>query len=149
MGGCIVSCMVMKDKGARERSAEMQVVREMKCFSVETDFEQQEPGFSKIRRSPSAAAVEPKQWWDTYYGEKPAQSWRPIVKVEKMEREEPDGTKKSYEVTFLKPTVSITFNEMWQRMVAFGHGLLALGLPPGANVGLYEETCASWLVSCF
>jgi len=161
MGGCVVSCMVSKDKGERIDDPVMKVAREIKSFSNETDAPA-EAGFTKIRRSPSHVQMGSDAWiskfyggeWGTcpallqdtvkQYGDKTAMAWRPIKETKK---EDVEG--KPLEVTYLEDKKTLSYNQMWQRMKAFGGGLQALGLKAGDRIGIYEETSMEWMVACY
>ena len=166
MGGCVSGCMSGKDKGAQIDNPHAQKTMKIEAFSVEIEGDH-DKNESKIRRAPSQADLKYDEWRNQYYGaswgslpqllrencekykSKKAVAWRPIEKIVKEDVDQPDGSKKNLEVTYLSDTKTMTYTELWDTCVAFANGLSAIGLKKGGSVGLYEETRAEWLEACY
>jgi long-chain acyl-CoA synthetase len=166
MGGCVSGCMSSKDKGAQVPNERAKETAAITAFSVEIDAPVA-ANESKIRRSPSMANLGYDEWRAKFYGAewgslvqllrdncdkyktRPALGWRPIDKVVKEDVEQPDGSKKKLEVTYLSKTETMSFEQLWTRCVAFANALRAEGFGENTKVGLYEETRAEWLQACY
>jgi len=166
MGGCVSGCMSSSDKKQQVPNPHAQKTAAIKAFSVEIDTPVG-PNEGKIRRSPSQAQIDREKWRNDAYGgtwgslpallkencekykERPAIGWRPVEKIVKEDVEQADGSKKNMEVTYYKDTEKKSFAELWQACSNFANGLRELGFAEGTKVGLYEETRAEWLMSCY
>ena len=168
MGGCVVSVMSTVNSVQQVPHPLMQQTHMTPIQTVEVDRPDYvpKPHQSRIRRSVSVKDLTQKEQYDRFYrsvrggvtgmlkatvqrhrGAR-AMAYRPWDHIEKTEIEE-DGKKKPWELIHLKETQYITFDEMWERITAFGHGLAKLGLQPGSFIGIYEETRWEWLVSLY
>jgi long-chain acyl-CoA synthetase len=165
MGGCAISCMSLIGSAKSIENTHMTDIRTLGSQSIEIGSNEGKPE-SRIRRSPSSANFSLEDLYKHFYGgehgtliaalekkcrtyaRNTAMAYRPILKTEKEEAVI-DGKKKQWEFIHLKPTVHISYEEMWAKMVAFGHGLASIGLKPGTKVGLYEDTRYEWMVACY
>ena len=166
MGGCAISCMSMIDSAKQAENPHMTAIKTLGKQSIEIGSNDGKPE-SRIRRSPSMANMTLDDIYKNFYGGKHgtlaialeetcrklgsarAMSYRPIEKTQKEELTEGEKTK-MWEYIYLKPTVHISYQEMWQKMIAFGEGLAEdVGLPAGSRVGLYEDTRYEWMVACY
>eukprot|EP00672_Neobodo_designis_P011747 CAMPEP_0174877808 /NCGR_PEP_ID=MMETSP1114-20130205/82441_1 /TAXON_ID=312471 /ORGANISM="Neobodo designis, Strain CCAP 1951/1" /LENGTH=1031 /DNA_ID=CAMNT_0016113195 /DNA_START=69 /DNA_END=3164 /DNA_ORIENTATION=+ len=166
MGGCAISCMSMVDYAQQSENEMIKAIRELGPQSIEIGTNDGKPE-SRIRRSPSMQALSQADIFKKFYGGEHgsmaialeemckklgsarAMSYRPIEKTAKEELTE-NGKTKMWEYIYLKPTQHLTYQQMWQKMMAFGEGLSeTVGLPAGARVGLYEDTRYEWMVSCY
>lgn len=159
--------MSLRNEGSEVPVKAIHNLRAMLTQSIEVEDPSRQPNESKFRRSPSSGGLSYKDMYAKYYGgsdgtmvvrlqrsaktfgTRTGMKWRPIAKLEKTEIEE-NGKKKPWEFIHLQPTKSMTYTELWERIVKFGSGFVAAtGLKAGAKVGLYEETRAEWMISCY
>ncbi|KAG5488269.1 hypothetical protein LSCM4_08346 [Leishmania orientalis] len=76
-----------------------------------------------------------------------AMAYRSVEKVVKEATTDEKGRTREWEWAYLNEPTYITYGEVWDRLVAFGRGLVELGLKKGSRVALYEETRWEWLVT--
>ena len=169
MGGCVVSCMSAINHAKTVENRHILAIQAISEKSTPIQPKADEPTNgteSRIYRSPSRADMTMGQLYDMFYGgswvtmpvsikrtaekyaTRNAMAYRPWDHIEKTEIEE-DGKKKPWELIHLKETQYITYKDMWERIVAFGHGLAKLGLEKNSFVGIYEETRWEWLITLY
>ncbi|RNF15699.1 putative fatty acyl CoA syntetase 1 [Trypanosoma conorhini] len=82
-------------------------------------------------------------------GSRNAFGYRPLQRVSKEVLKGPHGLERTYAISYFSETQYIDFDTLWGYIVAFGRGLIELGIPPNANVAIYEETRWEWLATIY
>lgn len=158
--------MSMKNSGSQTENKQITMIRGLETQSFEVG-EPEGEAQSKVRRSLLSKDMTLAEMNTKYYGgehgtlvrklkeavakydQTPAMAYREIEKFEKEEIEGEGGKKKMWEFIHLKERQTISYTEMWGKMMAFGRGLKTMGVNAGDRIGLYEDTRYEWLVSCY
>ena len=166
MGGCMSSVMEWRSNQSVDAHP---IISGFLAYGREADVlpGTEKPGYSPIYRFVNTSDEENAQLSHQYYygkhwverveerarlsSKQPAIGYRVIERVEKREVEDPaSGKTKVFNYYHCTPYKTISYEEMWGKMLAFGRGLNALlGLTAGATVSIYEETRWEWMVSIY
>ncbi|CCW64193.1 unnamed protein product [Phytomonas sp. EM1] len=76
-------------------------------------------------------------------------SYRKINKVTNEKKIDAKGKERVWEYTHLDAPTSITYEELWKLIVAFGMGLVEILIEKTSKVAIYEDTRWEWLTSMF
>ena len=163
MGGCASKLIITKSDGSVVPHEGIRSFQAEKKPLVDliTDNEPACSGvYSRMRMTPA----ELKAFQDAAYhshtmpirfkqtcvtnAEKDAIGVRIVDRIEKTAVKH-NGKEKMWEYVHFKPTTIHSYKSLYEYVEYFGRGLVVIGLPKGATVGLYEETRMEWLVSCY
>ncbi|KPI82768.1 putative fatty acyl CoA synthetase 2 [Leptomonas seymouri] len=166
MGGCMSSVMEWQNSQSVNVHP---IIADYNAYGSEADAlpGTQTLGYSPIYRFANTSDEENAEYADRYRNRKhwlervkdraqfsadhPAISYRVIERVEQREvADEASGKTKVLNYYHCGPAKTMTYKEMWEKMVAFGRGLTAmLGLNAGATISIYEETRWEWLATIY
>ncbi|CCW71313.1 unnamed protein product [Phytomonas sp. Hart1] len=163
MGGCVISIMRWRNSISTKDS---------ECYSeritygpINKKVTPDEPDRSGIYRYARVTDKEHKFFSTNFYdGENILQSlernckerdtqnaifYRKIKKMTKEKKIDAKGKERVWEYTHLDEPTKISYNELWKLILAFGRGLVELGIKKMSKVAIYEETRWEWLTSMF
>lgn len=172
MGNCIASALASRGNSDVIPHQDILHAKETTIYSLIAQDQQgcDPTKETSIRRSPSTAAMDMSDIVSKHYaasGEndrhhsllsrifdvfdaappaKKAAAFRPVTLVETTQVEE-NGHMKPWAVTHYAATQYKTCQEMKNEMIAFGKGLVSLGLKHGETLALFEDTRYEWLVA--
>ncbi|CAC9436692.1 putative fatty acyl CoA syntetase 1 [Leishmania infantum JPCM5] len=160
MGGCVVSLMEVLNSTRLVEHPDFAARRVYGVINQRvTEDEADRSGVYRCARLTDAQHVECFNWYDgptilqrlaiicTERGDQRAMAYRTVEKVVKESTKDEKGGTREWAYTFLNEPTYITYAEVWSRLVAFGRGLVELGLQKGSHVALYEDTRWEWLVT--
>ncbi|RNF15698.1 putative fatty acyl CoA syntetase 1 [Trypanosoma conorhini] len=165
MGGCVLSVMDARNRYSIVPHKEVMEYRQLGALNVPIPGTEK-PNASAIYRIAGYDDAQHKQLSkEAYYGpnltqrleaiclrgpNRRALAYRPVDRVEQeMVMDNITGKERAMDVTYLKETQYMTFETLWDMIVSFGRGLVELGIPPDANVAIYEETRWEWLATIY
>lgn len=169
MGNCIAS--YVNAQGGKDIVPHWDILNSRKLAVYSQDAQDQSgcdvETQTKVRRSPSTASMDREDIMQHYYSAdgkhhsllsmifevcdgapdtKRAMAFRPVERIEATEVEE-NGRMKPWELTHYGATQYKTYKQMKQDMIAFGKGLIELGLKKTDILALFEETRYEWLIA--
>lgn len=161
MGNCILGYM---DKKGEENQVEYPFYKKRITYG-EANYKMTEDlaDRSGIYRCSKQTDEMHKQYSEIYYGKnvlqqikdkclangsKSAIAYRKIKKTfTKKIKDEKTGKMKDWQMLEMSDIHYISFSTFWSNIIAFGKGLMELGIQPGSKVGVYEDTRWEWITS--
>ncbi|CAJ1014209.1 AMP-binding enzyme, putative [Leishmania lindenbergi] len=160
MGACVVSVMKMRNSLSLAEAPDFAARRVYGVINQRvTEDEEDRSGVYRCARLTDEQHAEYSNWYDgpnllerlaticKERSEQHAMAYRTVEKVVKETTQDAKGRAQEWEYTFLNAPTYITYAEMWNRLVAFGRGLVELGLKKDSHVALYEDTRWEWMVT--
>ncbi|KAG5488121.1 hypothetical protein LSCM1_08187 [Leishmania martiniquensis] len=160
MGACVVSVMEVLNSTRLVEAPDFAARLRYGVINRRvTDDEADRSGVYRCARLTDEEHAQRSRWYDgpnilqrlsTICRERsgrPAMAYRTVDKVVKETTVDEKGRAREWEWTYLMEPTYVTYGEVWDRLVAFGRGLVELGLKKGSRVALYEETRWEWVVT--
>lgn len=162
MGNCVVSMM---DKKGQKNLVDEPFFKERLTYGdLNVKITEDQPDRSGIYRCSHITDEEHKSFCTDYYTQKNvlqelkeiaaanpkknAIAYRNLNKVVKEKvKDEKTGKEKDWQFFEMSDIQYITFQQFWSNIEAIGKGMAELGIKPGQNVALYEETRWEWITT--